>query len=102
MLTAVQQFMGVAWSLVAAFILSPSGSLFSLSHLFTVMDSFSVSICSKDLGQSSSRFMGMKIHGSDEKGCLTSVKTYVPAHFLWHTFDILRSFVISTMIHRNF
>lgn len=39
--TAVQQFMGVAWSLAAAFIFSPSGSLFPLSHLLTVMDLFS-------------------------------------------------------------
>lgn len=39
--TAVQQFMGVAWSLAAAFMFSPSGSLFPLSHLLSVMDLFS-------------------------------------------------------------
>lgn len=41
---------------------------------------------SKILGNLFSRFMETKIHGSDEKGCLTSVRTYVPAHvFMAHT-----------------
>lgn len=35
------QFMGMAWSLAAAFIFSPSGNLFPLSHLLIVMDLFS-------------------------------------------------------------
>lgn len=38
----MQQFMGVAWSLAAAFIFSPSGGLFPLSvmDLFSGVDSF--------------------------------------------------------------
>lgn len=38
--TAVQQFVGVACCLAAAFMFPPSGNLFPLSHLLTVMDLF--------------------------------------------------------------
>lgn len=48
----MQQFMGGAWGLAAAFIFPCSGSLFPLSHFLTVMDLFSVMYYFKDLGQS--------------------------------------------------
>lgn len=78
----MQQFMGVAWGLAAAFIFSHSGSLFPLSHFLIVMDLFSVTYSFQRYWVIFlSRFMETKIRSFDEKECLISVRTYIAACF---------------------